>query len=241
MVESGSVVLNTSKRRSNALSTRSVRSIFPATLVDDLPVCCGPGSHHVLTFFFLTRASGINGESSFEAELLEKAPGCQVWGYDFSVSGVSLSPQLSSRQSGSDIYPLQWGPELRTYSHRANFEPWALGPIDNHGSNVNVKMWSLRGLMEHNGHDFIDILKVDIEGAEFASLATFFDFFQSQPHPSSAAESPMDFTASGARYDFAGKPLPIGQLQIELHPRESEESAFVLSVPLRSTGAEVGV
>ena len=32
---------------------------------------------------------GINGESSFEAELLEKAPGCQVWGYDFSVSGVS--------------------------------------------------------------------------------------------------------------------------------------------------------
>ena len=95
--------------------------------------------------------------------------------------------------------------------------------------------------MEHNGHDFIDILKVDIEGAEFASLATFFDFFQSQPHPSSTAESPMDFTASGARYDFAGKPLPIGQLQIELHPRESEESGFISSVPLRSEGTEVGV
>ncbi|KAF9650622.1 hypothetical protein BDM02DRAFT_3092791 [Thelephora ganbajun] len=122
---------------------------------------------------------GINGESSFEAELLEKAPGCEVWGYDFSVSG--------------------WGPELKSYPHRAHFEPWALGPVDNHGSSMDVKMWSLRGLMEHNGHDFIDILKVDIEGAEFASLATFFDFYE---------------------YDFAGKPLPIGQLQIELHPRE---------------------
>ena len=43
--------------------------------------------------FFLARASGINGESSFEAELLEKAPGCQVWGYDFSVSGVSFPSQ----------------------------------------------------------------------------------------------------------------------------------------------------
>ena len=47
------------------------------------------------TLFFLACASGINGESSFEAELLEKAPGCQVWGYDFSVDGVSfcVNPQ----------------------------------------------------------------------------------------------------------------------------------------------------
>jgi hypothetical protein len=35
--------------------------------------------------------SGINGESSFEAALLERAPGCEVWGYDFTVDGVSVS------------------------------------------------------------------------------------------------------------------------------------------------------
>lgn len=95
---------------------------------------------------------------------------------------------------------------------------------------MNVKMWSLRGLMEQNGHDFIDILKVDIEGAEFASLESFFNFYESQPRPTSSSESPMDFTPAGARYDFSGQPLPIGQLQIELHPRESEESEPV-SVP----------
>ena len=88
-------------------------------------------------------------------------------------------------------------------------------------------MWSLRGLMEHNGHDFIDILKIDIEGAEFASLSTFFDFYESQPRPLSATESPMDFASSGARYEFSGKPLPIGQLQIELHPREYDASTFI--------------
>ena len=128
------------------------------------------------------------------------------------------------KDSAHQSVPFQWGPELNSYSHRAHFEPWALGPVDNHGSNMDVKMWSLRGLMEHNGHDFIDILKVDIEGAEFASLETFFNFFESQPRPTTSSESPMDFTPAGARYDFAGKPLPIGQLQIELHPRESEES-----------------
>ena len=158
---------------------------------------------------------------------MEAAPGCEVWGYDFSVSGVSLPVADLTVTTLTQLVPQQWGPELTSYSHRAHFEPWALGPIDNHGSNVNVQMWSLRKLMEHNGHDFIDILKVDIEGAEFASLSTFFDFYESQPRPTSATESPMDFTSSGARYDFVGQPLPIGQLQIELHPRESEESAFV--------------
>ena len=31
---------------------------------------------------------GINGESSFEQSLLQRVPGCEVWGYDFSVKGV---------------------------------------------------------------------------------------------------------------------------------------------------------
>lgn len=104
---------------------------------------------------------------------------------------------------------------------------------------MNVKMWSLRGLVEHNGHDFIDILKVDIEGAEFASLETFFNFFEAQPRPTSPSESPMDFAPTGARYEFSGKPLPIGQLQIELHPREGEESAPYSSVPSLYDGAEM--
>lgn len=32
--------------------------------------------------------TGINGESSFEAALMDRAPGCEVWGYDFSVNSV---------------------------------------------------------------------------------------------------------------------------------------------------------
>jgi len=155
---------------------------------------------------------GINGESSFEAELLRRAPGCQVWGYDFSVSG--------------------FGPELSpmSLSARAHFQPWALGPIDNHGAAVETKMWTLRKLMELNDHTFIDILKIDIEGAEFASLNAFFDFYESQPSVTSPADSPMDFSppppgggSAPSTALFPGKPLPIGQMQIEIHPREGDE------------------
>ncbi|KAK4695077.1 hypothetical protein P7C71_g2609, partial [Lecanoromycetidae sp. Uapishka_2] len=46
--------------------------------------------------------------------------------------------------------------------------------------------------MEKNGHDYIDILKVDVEGAEYDSMTKFMD-------------------------DFDGQDLPVGQLSMELH------------------------
>ncbi|EMD33741.1 hypothetical protein CERSUDRAFT_67883 [Gelatoporia subvermispora B] len=128
---------------------------------------------------------GINGESSFEAELLQRAPGCQVWGYDFSVK--SFGPEIERNTS------------LR---ERAHFYPWALGPSNNHGPGSNPPVYTLPTLMDINGHNFIDILKVDIEGAEFASLDKFLEFF-GMGHPHSPA----------------GPALPIGQMQIEIHAR----------------------
>jgi len=124
---------------------------------------------------------GINGESSFEAALLERAPGCEVWGYDFSVNS--------------------FGPEIeRTYrlKERSHFFPWALGGRDAHGPENDPKVYTLDTLMRMNGHDFIDILKIDIEGAEFDTLTSFLGAHR----PSSP---------------FSATTLPIGQLQLELH------------------------
>lgn len=49
-----------------------------------------------------------------------------------------------------------------------------------------------------SGHDFIDILKIDIEGAEFGALSSLF-----------AA--------------YADMTLPFGQLQLEIHTRGDHE------------------
>jgi hypothetical protein len=53
-------------------------------------------------------------------------------------------------------------------------------------------MYTLQSLMKLNGHDFIDLLKIDIEGSEFPALRALFE-------------------------EYRGRPLPFGQLQLEIH------------------------
>jgi len=124
---------------------------------------------------------GINHESSFEADLLRRAPGCEAWGYDYSVDS--------------------WGPEVNDdpeLAPRAHFQPWALGGSNHHEEYDYPRYWTLDSLMELNGHTFIDILKIDIEGGEFDALTSFVAAY-----------------AEGA--------LPVGQLQLEIHAREGHE------------------
>jgi len=118
---------------------------------------------------------GVSHESSYEAALLRRLPNCEVWGYDYSV--VQWGPEISD------------DPELR---NRAHFQAWALGGTDRHGENDNPKYWTLDSLMKLNGHTFIDILKIDIEGGEFDALTAL-----------------VEAHVNGD--------LPFGQLQVEIH------------------------
>ncbi|KAH9988440.1 methyltransferase domain-containing protein [Russula compacta] len=131
---------------------------------------------------------GINGESSFEAALLKRAPGCEAWGYDYSVK--SWGPEIND------------DPELR---ERAHFQAWGLGGVDKHEENDDPKFWTLDSLMELNGHTFIDVLKIDIEGGEFEALTSFLAAY------------------TNANLDGDHPSLPVGQLQLEVHAREGHE------------------
>ena len=73
------------------------------------------------------------------------------------------------------------------------FFPYKLGAHDN--AHLSPPEFTIQELMRRNGHEFIDILKVDVEGAEFDALAAFLKPFVG-PH---------------------APPLPIGQLEIEIH------------------------
>jgi len=119
---------------------------------------------------------GINGESSFEAELLQRTSGCQVWGYDFSVN--SFGPEVAKD---------------RKIAYRSHFQPYGLSGVSNHApGHAGPPMYTLPELMQMNGHKFIDVLKIDIEGSEFSTLTDLLKV-------------------------YAGRPLPFGQLQIEIH------------------------
>ncbi|KAH8996503.1 hypothetical protein EDB86DRAFT_2918870 [Lactarius hatsudake] len=69
----------------------------------------------------------INDKSSFEAALLERAPGCEVWRYDFSVDSVHFS---EVRPICAKLTCAQFGPEIQKIPNLkecAHFFPWALG------------------------------------------------------------------------------------------------------------------
>ncbi|KAF5365003.1 hypothetical protein D9757_011434 [Collybiopsis confluens] len=117
---------------------------------------------------------GISGDSTFESELLQNTDHCKIWGYDFSVGGFADDIPKSER----------W---------RTNFQPYGLAGKDSAPS-ADPKMYSLQSLMDMNGHDHIDLLKIDIEGWEFEALEELI-----KP------------------YLVSGKPLPFAQLQLEMH------------------------
>ncbi|TCD66335.1 hypothetical protein EIP91_001484 [Steccherinum ochraceum] len=102
---------------------------------------------------------GLNGEVSFEAELLQRAPGCQIWGYDYSVQ--SIGPDI---ENGIDR-------NNASLASRAHFHAYALGGTDAHTSNPPTH--TLKSILQENGHTFIDILKIDVESWEFEALENF--------------------------------------------------------------------
>ena len=150
---------------------------------------------------------GINHESSFEAEVLSNTRHCQIWGYDFSVN--SFGPEISN--------------SLR---HRAHFHAYGLSGQDKHGPDDNPPMYTLESLMKMNGnfcpnhfridkpqlwqilqftgHTHIDLLKIDIEGWEFETMTDFL-----KP------------------YVDSGKPLPFGQLSMEIHLWDKSFESFL--------------
>jgi len=96
---------------------------------------------------------GINYESSFEAQVLDRTQDCQIYGYDFSVK--SFGPEVPSHQA-----------------HRTHFHAFGLSGSDEHGPDDKPPMYTLESLLKLNGHKHIDLLKIDIEGWEFETLST---------------------------------------------------------------------
>lgn len=149
------------------------------------------------SLFPLLYSSGFTWETSFEQELLERTSGCQIWGYDWTVKSLGGIP--------------------RAQRHRTHFQPYELSPSDAHESSDKPKKYTLDTLMKLNGecklpatpiyiyissgsqqpfsgHTYIDILKVDAEGGEFAT-----------------------FSKLVRSHIAADRPLPFGQLILEIH------------------------
>lgn len=141
----------------------------------------------------------MNYETSFEAEVLDRTHYCEVWGYDYRTNSFGSIKR----------------------DHRAHFHPWGLANVDTHGPNDEHKLYTLKTLLDMNSefslqpylhhdtilsteHQYIDILKIDIEGWEFEVLSQIL-----QP------------------YIASGEPVPFGQLLIEIHAWDKKFEDFL--------------
>ncbi len=151
---------------------------------------------------------GLNGESSFESEMMKRLPNAELFGFDYSVDDVgppldwkllrvvfTISyPHFGTNFEANIWLPLQFGPQIQPNARsRSHFMKVGLAGSDS--PSKSPPFYSFQSLMAHHKHDYIDILKIDVEASEWVSLGAYFDYLKAQKI----------------------KTMPIGQIMIELH------------------------
>lgn len=133
---------------------------------------------------------GVSRDSTFELEMLART-NAEIWGYDYSVT--------------------DWGRGMPKGGHpRAHFETLGIGKVTDR--DATPPMVTIYDLMKTNGHSFVDILKMDIEGAEFDVLTSLIESVLADGNAS----------------------LPFGQLLVEVHFKKKQPEGFNIPRDLSS-------
>lgn len=139
---------------------------------------------------------GINTDASFEVELLKAAPGCIVHGFDPTITDLPVELRPTAFQDAQNP---------RRHA-RATWHKMGVGHDSGGVAATGLRKFpwveSLKDSMERLGVDFIDMLKIDVEGAEYGAL--------------------LDLLAA-----TRGQKPFFGQLLIEIHAMNAPRSAKI--------------
>jgi len=144
-------------------------------------------------------ALGDGGKWTCGLSRIAEKPDCIVYSFGTNYES-SWENEVLARSRNCQIWAYDsttgsYGPRVdRGNHHRVHFQRFGLASIDAHGPQDSPKAYTLESLMAANGHTHIDLLKIDVEGWEF-------DIMTSIVKP----------------YMLANKPLPFGQLNLEMH------------------------
>lgn len=127
--------------------------------------------------------AGVGTDVSFDLELIARF-GCRVWGIDPTPKSVEwvASQSLDPRFSLVPVGLADSKREARMYSPRNPEDvSHSLGNLQGTDTFVVVPVARISDVMRELGHDHVDLLKMDIEGAEHMALGAMLD---DRIHPS---------------------------------------------------------
>ncbi len=139
---------------------------------------------------------GVGEEISFDEDLSRLA-GCRIFGIDptpraseFIEDYPHLPPKYQLISVGLDV-----SSGIRRFYYPANPEHVSMSLVHDSGTgSIDCQFLTLPELMLRLAHSYVDLIKIDIEGAEYELLQKWLD---------------------------EGKPLPVGQIWIEFHPERA--------------------
>ncbi|KAF9426617.1 Methyltransferase-like protein 24 [Podila epigama] len=124
---------------------------------------------------------GVFDDSSFEAAMMDRT-NCEVWAFDGSVNSVAGDAKGNPRIHFSKVFIAQ---EDR---------------VDLDGT-----VWkTLTTIMNENGHEWIDVLKIDIEGYEFEAMDALMDTYKDRVLPFSQLQMEIHLTSPAMGMDIRG-------------------------------------
>ncbi len=172
--------------------------LFYALLLDrrfNLVTLCAPGSICPWTIHpaglipkSIVYCGGIGSDISFEHELV-KHFGCDIVLYDPSPTGAKTMALPENQIPQFHYFPVALTArkgKLKMTPPQPGEDSWF--PRNDDSATIEVPCTDLQSLMQQNGHDHIDLLKMDIEGSEYEVID-----------------------------DLLKRRLPIGQICVEFH------------------------
>jgi FkbM family methyltransferase len=115
---------------------------------------------------------GAGTDISFDLALIEAA-GCSVHIFDPTPSSVSLVEDAACREPRIAFHPWAiWSADQRLRLFSPDYGDSNFSAINLHGTTggIDAEARSLSSIMSELGHERLDLLKLDIEGAEYAVI-----------------------------------------------------------------------
>lgn len=139
----------------NEIGTQYGGWVIPVTLFDSTSICY---------------CAGCGEDISFDLGLIETF-GCDVYAFDPTPRAIEYVKQVAGQNSKYHFFDLGLWDKNDTLKFYIPKNPdhvsHSLVNLQKTNDYISVKVDTLKNIMKENGHNRIDLLKIDIEGAEY--------------------------------------------------------------------------